>query len=130
MQRTDFVYINNMKNHAYGSYKEKNGQSLKQFSDAIEAIAKHERFPVIDLYHQPEMGIKKLVKYKRLKDPQTKGAYRNYSYPEYLGIPFNPETDEYPYPVGAIDITYDGLHPSDKGYEIIAGTLVKIMKKF
>ena len=130
MQRTDFVYINNMKNNAFGSYKEKNGQSLEQFSNAIETIARHEGLLLMDLYHQREMGINKLVKYKRLKDPQTKGAYRNYSYPEYIGVPFNPETDEYPYPVDAIDITYDGLHPSDKGYEIIAGMLVKIMKKF
>ena len=130
MQRTDFVYINDMKNSAYGSYKEKNGQSLKQFADAIRAIAKHEHFNLVDLYDKPEMKIRNLVKYKRLKDPNTKGAYRNYSYPEYIGIPFNPETDEYPYPVDAIDITYDGLHPSDKGYEIIAGMLVKIMKKF
>ena len=130
MQRADFVYINDMKNNAFGCYKEKNGQTLKQFSNAIETIAKHEGFVLMDLYHQSEMGIKKLVKYKRLKDPQTKGAYRNYSYPEYIGVPFNPETDEYPYPVDAIDVTYDGLHPSDKGYEIIAGMLVKIMKKF
>ncbi|HET9276790.1 MAG TPA: SGNH/GDSL hydrolase family protein [Flavitalea sp.] len=130
MQRTDFVYINDMKNSAYGSYKEKNGQSLKQFADAIKAIAKHERFNVVDLYHKPEMKLRNLVKYKRLKDPKTKGAYRQYSYPDYIGIPFNPETDEYPYPVDAIDITYDGLHPSDKGYDIIASMLIKIMKKF
>ena len=43
---------------------------------------------------------------------------------------FNPETDEYPYPADAIDITYDGLHPSDKGYAIIADMLVKIIKKY
>jgi lysophospholipase L1-like esterase len=75
------------------------------------------------------MTLKKLVKYKRLKDPQTAGAYRNYPYPEYVGIPFNPGTDEYPYPPGAIDMTYDGLHPSDKGYNIIARMLIKIMKR-
>jgi lysophospholipase L1-like esterase len=45
-------------------------------------------------------------------------------------MPFNPAADEYPYPVEAIDITYDGLHPSDKGYTIIANMLVKIMKKW
>ena len=130
MQRTDFVYINDMTNNAYGSYKEKNGQSLEQFADAIKAIAKQERFHLVDLYHKRGMEIKNLVKYKRLKDPQTKGAYRNYSYPDYIGIPFNPNTDEYPYPVDAVDITYDGLHPSDKGYDIIAGMLVRTMKKF
>ena len=130
MQRTDFVYINDMKNSAYGSYKEKNGQSLKQFANAINAIAKHEQFELVDLYHKSGMTLQNLVKYKRLKDPRTNGAYRNYAYPEYIGIPFNPDTDEYPYPVDAIDLTYDGLHPSDKGYVIITNMLVKVMKKF
>jgi len=69
-----------------------------------------------------------LVKYKRLKNPQT-GAYENYPYPKFIDIPFNPETDEYPYPVDAIDITYDGLHPSDKGNAVIADKLVKVLKK-
>ena len=129
MQRTDFVYINNMKNLAYGSYKQKNGQSLEQFADAIKAIAKSEKFELVDLYHKSGMTLKNLVKFKRLKDPQTAGAYRNYKYPDYIDIPFNPETDEYPYPPESIDMTYDGLHPSDKGYEIITRMLVKVMKK-
>lgn len=129
MQRTDFVYINNMKNSAYGSYKEKNGQSLEQFANVVKAIAEHEHFNLVDLYHKSGMTLKNLVKYKRLKDPQS-GDYKNYPYPEYIGIPFNSETDEYPYPIDAIDMTYDGLHPSDKGYDIIATMLIKIMKKF
>ena len=129
MQRTDFVYINNMKNLAYGSYKQKNGQSLEQFADEIKAIAKSEKFELVDLYHKSGMTLKNLVKFKRLKDPQTAGAYRNYKYPDYIDIPFNPETDEYPYPPESIDMTYDGLHPSDKGYEIITRMLVKVMKK-
>ena len=66
---------------------------------------------------------------KHLKDPQT-GAYKNYLYPDFIDIPFNPVTDEYPYPVDAMDITYDGLHPSDKGDSLIARMLVKIMKKY
>lgn len=129
MQRVDFVYINNFKNNAYGSYKDKNGQWLEQFADAIKKIGKHEHVAVVDLYHNKQMQLKNLVVYKRLKDPQTAGAYRNYSYPDFIGVPFNPETDEYPYPVGSIDITYDGLHPSDKGYKIIADQLVKLLKK-
>jgi lysophospholipase L1-like esterase len=129
MQRADFVYINNMKNNAHGSYKEKNGQLLEKFALAIDSIARFENFAVVDLYHQKNMSLKTLVKYKRLKDPAT-GQYRNYPYPDFIDIPFNPETDEYPYPVDAIDITYDGLHPSDKGYDIIANLLIKIMKKY
>lgn len=129
MQRSDFVYINNPKNNAYGSYKEKDGQTLEQFVTAIDSIASYEHIKLVDLYHKKGMAVQNLVKYKRLKDPKT-GDYKNYTYPDYTNIPFNPETDEYPYPTGAIDITYDGLHPSDKGFSIIADMLVKIMKKY
>lgn len=129
MQRSDFVYINNPKNNAYGSYKAKDGQMLEQFVTAIDSIATFEHFKLVDLYHKKGMDVEHLVKYKRLKDPQT-GTYKNYVYPDYTNIPFNPDTDEYPYPTDAIDVTYDGLHPSDKGNSIIAGMLVKIMKKY
>jgi lysophospholipase L1-like esterase len=129
MQRVDFVSIGDMKNNAWGSYKEKNGQSLSQFAEAINTIGKYEHFKVVDLYNKSGMTLKNLVKYKRLKDPQT-GVYKNYSYPDFINIPFDPETAEYPYPVDAIDMTYDGLHPSDKGYAIIANMLLKIMKKY
>ncbi len=128
LQRGDFVYINNMKNNAWGSYKEKKGQSLAQFSDAISAIANYEHFAVADLYHNSGITLQNMVTYKRLKDPKT-GAYKKYTYPAYTDIPFNPETDEYPYPSQAIDMTYDGLHPSDKGNNVIADMLVNLMKK-
>jgi len=118
-----------MKNNAYGSYKPKNGQSLQEFAAAVSAIGAFEHFDVVDLYNKKGMELTKLVKYKRVKDPQT-GAYKNYAYPDFINIPFNPETDEYPYPPEAIDITYDGLHPSDKGYAVIAGMLVEIMKNY
>jgi len=127
MQRTDFVYINNMKNNAYGSYKEKKGQSLSQFAEAIKAIGQSEHFTVIDLYNVKALGIKNLVKYKRLKDPGN-GEYKNYSYPNYIDIPFNPSTDEYPYPPDAAEITFDGLHPSDKVNGVIADKLIKVLK--
>jgi lysophospholipase L1-like esterase len=129
MQRVDFVYINDMKNNAWGSYKDKNGQSLAAFAKAIKAIAVYEHFDLIDLYHKKSMDLKKLVNYKRLKDPKT-GMYKNYPYPKFINIPFNPATDEYPYPIGAMNITFDGLHPSDKGFAIIADMLVHIMKNY
>ena len=129
MQRVDFVYINDMKNNAWGSYKDKNGQSLESFAGAIKAIAKYEHFDCIDLYHKKGMGLKNLVNYKRLKDPKT-GVYKNYRYPKFIGIPFNPSTDEYPYPIGAMNITFDGLHPSDKGFAMIANMLVPILRKY
>jgi lysophospholipase L1-like esterase len=129
MQRSDFVYINGAKNNAYGSYKEKDGQSLEQFAIAADSIASYEHFELVDIYHKKELAVPKLVHFKRLKEPQT-GGYKNYTYPEYTTIPFNPDTDEYPYPVDAIDMTYDGLHPSDKGYAVITKMLVKVMRKW
>jgi len=129
MQRVDFVYIGDKHNNAWGSYKDRNGQMLSQFADAVKKIGHHEHFKVVDLYNKIGMEHKTLVKFKRLKDPQT-GTYKNYSYPDFKDIPFNPDTDEYPYPAEAINNTYDGLHPSDKGYQIIADMLIKIMKKY
>jgi lysophospholipase L1-like esterase len=129
MQRSDFIYIANMKNVAWGSYKEKNGQTLKQFAEAIREIAALERCDLLDLYHKSGMTQKNLVKFKRLKDPQS-GQYKDYPYPAFIDTPFNPESDDYPYPPEAINMTYDGLHPSDKGYGIIAKKLTKIMKSY
>ncbi|RDC62503.1 SGNH/GDSL hydrolase family protein [Adhaeribacter pallidiroseus] len=128
MQRVDFVYIANMKNNAYGSYKDKNNQSLAAFAEAIHVIGTNEKLPVLDLYNDSGMDLNNLVKFKRLKDPAT-GAYKDYPYPSFIDVPFNPETDEYPYPPESIDMTYDGLHPSDKGYAVIANMLAEVMKK-
>lgn len=129
MQRVDFVYLGDKNNNAWGSYKAKDGQQLAQFANAIDSIGKMEHFKVVDLYNKSGMTLETLVKFKRLKDPQT-GAYKNYTYPASTSIPFNPKTDEYPYPAEAINMTYDGLHPSDKGYEVIANMLVKVLRKY
>lgn len=129
LQRSDFVYLGDMKNNAWGSYKEKSGQSLAQFAEVINTIGKYENCKVVDLYNKSDITQQNLVKYKRLKDPQT-GNYKNYLYPAFTGVPFNPETDDYPYPPGAADMTYDGLHPSDKGNEVIAKMLVKMIKQY
>jgi len=129
MQRTDFVYIADPHNNAYGCYKEKNGQSLEAFASAIDSIANYAHCGVVDLYKTSGITIINAVKYKRLKNPET-GVYTNYTYPAYTNIAFNPDADEYPYPVDAIGTTYDGLHPSDTGCAIIAGMLVKIMKQY
>lgn len=128
MQRGDFVYILNPKNNAYGSYRAKNGQELEQFAAAVSAIGKQEKIPVIDLFHVKEMGLKHMTGFKRLKDPAT-GQYRDYVYPDYIDVPFDPAGDAYPYPPEASGITYDGLHPSDKGNRIIADKLVSVFRK-
>jgi len=127
MQRVDFVYINNFKNNAYGSYKDKNGQYLEAFADAISAIGQLESFAVVDLYHNKKLRHQKLVYFKRLKNPTT-GEYKNYSFPDFTNLPFDPAKDEYPYPLESIRMTYDGLHPSDKGYEVITKALLHEFK--
>lgn len=127
MQRGDFVYINSYKNNAFGSYKPKKDQTLEQFANAIVEIGKKEKIPVVDLYHDSGINLANVVHFKRLKNPQT-GTYMDFKYPDYVDVPFNPETDEYPYPVEASYMTYDGLHPSDKGYEVIAEMLVRKWK--
>jgi len=43
-------------------------------------------------------------------------------------VSFDPEKDEYPYPLDAMNLTFDGLHPSDKGYEIMSRLFVKAIK--
>jgi len=129
MQRTDFVDVNNSKSIIYGSYRAKNGHFLSEYADAIRQIAKMESFQLVDLYYKSGITPKNAVKYRRLRNPAT-GQYKDYTYPDYINIPFNPATDEYPYPMDAIGMTYDGLHPSDKGHEKIARMLVKIMKRY
>lgn len=128
MQRTDFVYLFDAHNNAYGSYKPKNGQKLSQFADAVKAIGNYEHFSVIDLYYKSGMTVKNAVKFKRLKDSVT-GVYNNIVYPNYIGLPFHPGIDEYPYPADAVNYTYDGLHPSDKGHQVIADMIIKVFKK-
>jgi lysophospholipase L1-like esterase len=129
MPRADFVYINNYKNNAWGSYKAKQGQTLEQVADAVVDIARHENLRFVDLYHDKRLAVRRLIRYKRLKDPQT-GAYREYPYPAYTSIPFDPAADEYPYPEAAIGMTYDGLHPSDRGNAEIAKRLARVLKSF
>jgi hypothetical protein len=67
------------------------------------------------------------MNFKRVKDPQS-GLYKEYKYPQSIGVPFDPDKDEYPYPEKAINIAYDGLHPSDKGNKIIAKCISKVFK--
>jgi lysophospholipase L1-like esterase len=130
MQRTDYVDINDQASIIHGAYQENNdGVKLSDYADAIKNIAKLQNLKLADLYYKSGITMKNAVNYKRLKDPAT-GGYKNYKYPDYIGVPFNPKTDEYPYPGDAMNMTYDGLHPTDRGHAIIAKMLVKIMKQY
>lgn len=128
MKRADFVYLLDSKNNAWGSYKQKNGQSLAQVASAVRQIGNYEKLEVIDLYNDPALPQNRLVKFKRLKNPVT-GHYQNYPYPGCTTIPFDPSRDDYPYPKDAIQLTYDGLHPSDEGNAIIAQRIIARLGK-
>jgi len=128
MPRQDFVYVRDSHNNAYGSYKPKSRQMLSQFADAVKIIGQHDNYKIVDLYYKSGLNLTNLIKFKRLKDTVT-GKYKNYKYPDFVGMPFNPDKDDYPYPLQAIDNTYDGLHPSDKGCRVIADMLVKVLNR-
>jgi len=101
LQRTDYVDLNNPSVFIPGDYAAKDGVFLSQYADAIKDIAKAEHFQLADLYYKSGITGKNAVHYRRLRDPET-GQY----------------------------MTFDGLHPSDKGHAIIAKMLVKIMRKY
>ena len=56
----------------------------------------------------------------RLVWDQISGRVEDLPYPDYIGVPFSPKDDPYPYPPEAARMTYDGLHPTDEGCEILA----------
>lgn len=128
LQRTDYADING-NTTIHGSYKNHNGLLLSDYADAIKKIAIYDHIKLVDLYYNSGITPETAVRFKRLKNPKN-GEYKKYSYPEYTTIPFNPDTDDYPYPPDAMNMTYDGLHPSDKGHTIIAGMLVKVLRKY
>ncbi len=122
LQRGDFCYLADFTNNAHGSYLDRQGQGLDEVAQAVLAIGGMENLEVVDLYNQSGIDMYNMVRFKRVKDPAT-GLYRDLEYPGYAGIPFDPAADEYPYPEEAVGMTYDGLHPSDRGNEIIARML-------
>jgi lysophospholipase L1-like esterase len=109
-------------------YKSKNGQYLEAFANAVDSIGKLGNIQVIDLYHNPKLSIEKLMNFKRVKDPHS-GLYKDFKYPGSINIPFDPNKDDYPYPKKAINLSYDGLHPSDEGNKIIAEQIIKEFRK-
>ncbi len=129
LHRTDYVDLNNPSIFIHGDYKpNKDSVFLSQYADAIKAIAKAQHCQLVDLYYKSGITTANAVNFRRLRNPQTH-EYKNYTYPEYTNIPYNPPADEYPYPVEAMHWVYDGLHPSNAGMEKIADMLVKVMKR-
>lgn len=122
VERGDFVYILDYTNNAKGSYEPRNGRELKQISDAIFAEARESGVINVNTHDLCGISCYNAVKFKRCL---VDGKVLDLPYPNYTVIPFDPENELYPYPSEAIDMTYDGLHPSDKGAQAIAEVIAR-----
>lgn len=120
VERTDFVYVLDQTHVDHGSYRPVAGQTLAQVADAIFTCVHGKGVYPIDLHARSGFTPANAVRFARRK---VKGRTVSLPFPEYLSVPFDPVHDEYPYPKEAIGMTYDGLHPSDTGAEILAGIL-------
>lgn len=126
VERADFVCILDTLNQAQGSYAPEAGRMLSEVSDAIYRCAVHAGISALDLHKECGFTQENVIHFKRLR---YHGTYQNLSYPDYVGVAYHPEMDEYPYPEEAVALTYDGLHPSDEGNEILAELIAKEMRK-
>ena len=121
VERGEFVYLFDSLNHAHGSDRPENGLWLKDVARQIFTCVRGKNIVPIDLHTRCGFTPENAVHFKRvLRDGKTVDL----TYEDYCHAPeFNPDTDPYPYPEEAIYMTYDGLHPSDEGAQIIAEIL-------
>lgn len=125
VERGDFVCITNVLNTADGSYSEVCGQKLCDAAGAVYRIVRGKGIYPVDLHSLSGFTVENAVRFKRLV---VEGTIKDLKYPEYIGMPYNPQTDPYPYPEEAAGMTFDGLHPSDLGNEKIASVLSDAVK--
>lgn len=126
VERADFVYLWDPYNNAPGSYAPEHGQRLSDVAAAIMDCCARAGIATVDLHEKSGFTQDKLVKFKRVR---AGDGYLDLPYPDYIPYPFRPGEDEYPYPVEAAALTYDGLHPSDEGCDILAGLFADAVRK-
>ncbi len=127
VERADFICVLDTLNQAQGSYAPEAGVMLSKVAEAIVSCAEEMGLCVLDLYKTCGFTQENVIHFKRLKKD---GIYQDLPYPDYIGVPYHAETDEYPYPLEAVALTYDGLHPSDRGNEIIAELVAGKLSQF
>lgn len=115
--RTDFVYLFDYHNNAQGSYALEFGQRLCDVAYGIVNACASQNIPCVNLYDESGVTPENAVRFKRV---HTIDGDLDLPFPDYLGIPYDPDEDPYPYPPESHALTYDGLHPTDEGNEILA----------
>ena len=112
-----FVYLLDPENNARGSYAPEQGLSLSLLSKEILRCCEIEGIATVNCHDLSGFTPENAVRFKHVR----RGDHtEDLSYPDYIGIPFSPGNDPYPYPPEAARMTYDGLHPTDEGCEILA----------
>ncbi len=117
VERSDFVYLLDPENNARGSYVPENGLALSGLAAEILKCCELEGIPTVNCHDLSGFTPETAVRFKRVR---RGGRVEDLPYPDYIGIPFSPKDDPYPYPPEAARMTYDGLHPTDEGCEILA----------
>ena len=125
VERGDFVCVDDPFNFAKGSYESKNGRTLAEIANAIASSCREENLFTINTHDKSGFSCFNAVKFKRCFQG---GKLVDLPYPNYIRGIYDPEEGIYPYPKEAIDMTYDGLHPSDLGAEKLAETMYEGMK--
>ena len=111
-------------NYAFVGRKQKKRDFRSLWITRINAACRAEGVPALDLHGRSGITPENAVRFKRVR---TADGVRDLPYPDYAGLPFDPEKDPYPYPPEARALTYDGLHPTDEGNEILAALLAEAL---
>lgn len=122
VERGDFVYLGDHTNFAHGSYQPVNGVALAGLAALILHSVTGPGVETLDLHGLAGFTPANAVRFKRVC---RAGVVCDLPYPDFIGLPFDPAADPYPYPESAIALTYDGLHPSDEGCERLATLLAE-----
>ena len=126
MERADFVYLWNPENNARGSYVPENGVTLARLSEAILECCASEGIETVDCHGRSGFTQENLIRFKRVR---RGGVTEDLPYPDYTGILFSPGKDPYPYPPEAAWMTYDGMHPTDEGNEVLASLFAEKIRE-
>ncbi|MCQ2742526.1 MAG: SGNH/GDSL hydrolase family protein [Bacilli bacterium] len=127
IERGQFVYIFDYKNNAYSStHPNRNGVYLKEFANAIFTIVKGENIYTVNTHDETGLTSEGAMKYQvRL----VNGEKKEMSFEEFDPLSVDATLPFYCYPEEAMGWATDGLHPNDKGYQIIASVIANHISK-